>query len=98
MSFPCTRCGLCCQQIQHVAELKNFHSGDGVCFHYRQGHGCAIYQQRPMECRIDEGYQQYFEGQFSVTEYYQKNAQVCNRLQSAAKFPMHYRIKIDHGY
>ena len=94
MTFPCTRCGLCCQHIQHVPQLNEFHSGDGVCRHYINGEGCSIYEQRPMVCRIDEGYQQFFSEQFTLTEFYQKNAEVCNQLQSERNFPMHFRVKI----
>ncbi len=29
--FPCTGCGLCCQNIATVKELKEFDLGNGVC-------------------------------------------------------------------
>ena len=31
--FPCTSCGLCCQNISTVVELKEFDLGNGVCKH-----------------------------------------------------------------
>ncbi|OOF11235.1 MULTISPECIES: YkgJ family cysteine cluster protein [unclassified Salinivibrio] len=97
MSYPCTRCGLCCQQIQHVPELKIFHNGDGICLYLNADVGCTIYQERALMCRIDEGYQKLFENQFSLTDYYLKNAEVCNYMQLESELPSHYRVKLKNG-
>jgi uncharacterized protein len=97
MSFPCTRCGLCCQQIEYVPELSDFHSGNGICRYYSKEKGCAIYELRPLVCRIDEGYKQLFSEQLSISEYYKKNAEVCNQLQEKLDLPLHYRVIVDDG-
>lgn len=94
MSFPCTRCGLCCKEIHRVPELADFHNGDGVCRNYSEEHGCLIYDTRPLLCRIDEGYEQLFRQSLSVDEYYRKNAEWCNRLQVKAGLDEGYRIQL----
>ncbi|MGL5251251.1 MAG: YkgJ family cysteine cluster protein [Enterovibrio sp.] len=94
MNYPCTRCGLCCLKINRIPALANFHNGDGICVYFRQNIGCTIYDERPLVCRIDEGYQQLFKNQFSLADFYQKNADVCNSMQLEAGFPNHYRIKL----
>lgn len=97
MSFPCTRCGLCCQKIKGIVELEDFHSGDGKCKHYSKNDGCLIYQERPLVCRIDEGYEKLFSMQVSLEEYYQKNIEVCNLLQQEKEYPLHYRVSLNNG-
>ncbi len=92
MSFPCTRCGLCCQHIDQVAQLQAYDRGNGTCIHYRTGIGCAVYDQRPVVCRIDDGYQVFASDHMSRTEYYGCNAQVCNQLQEAAGFSPDWRV------
>jgi len=94
MSFPCTQCGLCCQNIDKLELLRDFHPGDGVCIHYQPGVGCMIYEQRPLACRVDEGYQVFAGDLLSREEYYRGNAQVCNQLQEAAGFPRDWRVKL----
>lgn len=94
MSFPCTRCGLCCQNIKHVPELNDFHNGDGHCLYFKADVGCTIYQERPLVCRVDEGYQQLFENKISKKNFYLKNAEVCNYMQLEAGLPNHYRVKL----
>lgn len=98
MSFPCTRCGLCCQKIKGIAELEEFHSGNGKCKHYSQHKGCLIYQKRPLVCRIDEGYEKLFSQLVGLKEYYQKNAEVCNSLQQEQDYPPRYRVNLDNGH
>jgi Fe-S-cluster containining protein len=56
--------------------------------------GCTVYKERPLVCRIDEGYQALFENLFSLTDYYQKNAEVCNNMQSEARLPNQYRVRL----
>jgi Fe-S-cluster containining protein len=92
MSFPCTKCGQCCQNIQHVPELATYHNGNGVCVHYSHQNGCLIYDDRPIFCRIDEGYVKFFASSMSVIDYYRKNAHVCNQLQDKNDVPFNYRV------
>ena len=94
MSFQCSKCGLCCQNINQVRALDNYHNGDGICKHYSFEKGCKIYDQRPLVCRIDEGYQAFFISVISLDEYYQKNAEVCNQLQEQCHYDEIYRVVI----
>ena len=94
VSFPCTRCGLCCRNIGEISTLKSFHSGDGVCMYYRQEVGRTIYFSRPLICRIDEAYNQIFKDMYSLVEYYEMN-QVCNRKKMKPGCQPSYRVRID---
>jgi len=46
--FPCTSCGLCCQNIGGIKELKEFDLGNGICKYFDFGNRkCSIYEDRP---------------------------------------------------
>ncbi len=92
MSYPCTQCGLCCKNIQSVESLSTFHLGDGVCINYDDSVGCTIYNERPDVCRIDEGYKKFFSSVISFSDYYKKNAEVCNQLQKTAGMDNKFRV------
>lgn len=94
MTFPCTKCGLCCQNIAGVELLEPLDRGDGVCTHFVEGEGCSIYEQRPIFCRIDEGYEVFASSAMSHHVYTQKNAEVCNSLQEAAGMDSIYRVNL----
>jgi hypothetical protein len=92
MTFPCTKCGLCCQHINDVSQLIEYHSGNGICIHFDEKIGCVIYENRPQVCRIDEGYEYFFSKLISLSEYYDKNAQMCNQLQEKNEIDKRYRV------
>lgn len=92
MSFPCTKCGLCCQKLDKSDILSNFHDGNGVCKFYHSFIGCVIYTTRPDVCRIDNGYEKFFLNKISLKEYYQLNAKICNQLQVERKVPEKFRV------
>jgi len=81
-SFPCDKCGLCCQNIGSIDELNFLNRGDGVCKHF-DAHNllCTIYENRPLICKVDEGYS-LFQGRFTKNEYYQLNLQACEKLKN----------------
>ncbi|MDD9156390.1 YkgJ family cysteine cluster protein [Aliivibrio sp. S4TY2] len=93
MPFPCTGCGLCCQQIHNIAELQEFHSGDGICIYY-QKQKCSIYENRPIVCRVDDAYDQMFKARFTIDEYYKENAKICNQLQMNAVMDAIYKVRL----
>ncbi|MEQ1667282.1 MAG: YkgJ family cysteine cluster protein [Sulfuriferula sp.] len=81
MSFPCTKCGLCCRHVDRSELTQALDDGDGVCMHLdRKADICTIYDSRPDLCRIDSAFQ-FFEQEMTLTEYYLANARVCNALQ-----------------
>jgi hypothetical protein len=92
MSFPCTQCGLCCQHIDRVEQLHDYHSGDGRCYFYIDNIGCSIYKHRPLVCRVDEGYEQLFSSLITKQDYYEKNSEACNSLQVAHGLDKIFRI------
>ena len=42
MSFPCQKCGACCRATK--------------CTHLTEDGLCGIYEDRPLECRVDDKY------------------------------------------
>ncbi|MGD6778495.1 hypothetical protein ACQCT3_02465 [Sutcliffiella horikoshii] len=48
---------------------------------YLENNMCRIYATRPLICRIDEMYEQFFHEQLSKEEYYDINIKACQQLQ-----------------
>ena len=93
--FPCSGCGLCCQNIGTVEELKKFDLGNGVCRYLdTTTKGCSIYEDRPDICRIDKMFEQKYREYFTRETFYSKNADVCNQLQTLHGLDESYRINI----
>jgi Fe-S-cluster containining protein len=92
--FPCTKCGLCCQNIKGIEQLKDFALESGVCKYYDfDSKECKIYENRPEVCRVDKMYK-YYKNKYSKEEYYKANAKVCNMLQEQVNMDISYRVKI----
>lgn len=89
--FPCTSCGICCRNIDKVDELKEFNN-NGVCINLQADNTCKIYHTRPLVCRVDELYEQYFSNQMSKIDFYNKNIRICNSLQKKSNIDKKYRI------
>lgn len=80
--FPCNSCGLCCQNISHIEELKYFDSGDGICKYFdKKNKTCNIYETRPDICRVDLMFEKEYFKYYNKKEFYELNTQVCNKLQ-----------------
>jgi len=95
MMFPCTSCGLCCQNISSVKELKKFDLGNGVCKYFDEiSNQCTIYETRPDICRVDKMYQQKYNVFFTKKEFYIKNAEVCNQLQLQYQLDSKFKVII----
>lgn len=93
--FPCTNCGLCCQNISTVRELKEFDLGNGTCKYFDNvSNSCIIYETRPDICRIDKMYETKYKKYFTKENFYIENAQVCNSLQEQYSLDKSFRIKI----
>jgi Fe-S-cluster containining protein len=91
--FPCTACGLCCQNISTVDELKKFDLGNGTCKHYNIiDNNCKIYDTRPDICRIDKMYEIKYNNYFTKKDFYIENAKVCNQLQEKHRLDNSFRI------
>lgn len=93
--FPCTSCGLCCQNISTVAELKEFDLGDGICKHLDTlNNNCRIYETRPDICRIDKMYNMKYYKLYKKNDFYIENAKVCNQLQEKYKLDDSFNVII----
>lgn len=79
--FVCNQCGECCRNLDKSELYNDLDRGDGVCI-FLENNRCSIYQNRPLLCRIDECYEEYFMTQYSLEEYYRLNYEVCRKLQS----------------
>ncbi|TKX30868.1 YkgJ family cysteine cluster protein [Campylobacter aviculae] len=92
-TFPCTVCGACCKSINGIKELQNFNK-NGICVHLKEDNTCAIYDTRPMICKIDEIYQKYFSQYYKKNDFYNENIKICNELQKKFKLNKKFRIKL----
>lgn len=82
-SFFCNQCGLCCQKINHVGELKEFDLGNGTCKNLDlESNKCRVYDNRPDICRIDVMYSKHYNRVYEIETFYMLNEQVCKQLQS----------------
>lgn len=79
--FQCSACGICCRNLDKSELYKGLDRGDGTCI-YLDENLCSIYKDRPLICRVDESYQQFFSSQYSLEEYYQLNYDACKALQN----------------
>jgi len=94
--FPCTSCGLCCQNIRNIEELKEFDLGNGTCKYFNYNNQeCTIYEHRPNICRVDKMFELVYYKKFTREEFYIGNAKVCNALQVQYKFDKNFRVIIE---
>lgn len=81
--FICTKCGLCCRNIDKIPELKSFDAGDGRCIHLTKDNLCEIYPSRPDICNVEKMYEIKFHNIMSWQEYIEGNEEGCRLLQNA---------------
>jgi len=93
--FPCTSCGLCCQNILDIEELKEFNLGNGVCKYFDVvQNNCKIYETRPNICRVDVMFDIKYHKEFTKEKFYILNANACNKIQERYKMDKSFNIKI----
>ena len=93
--FPCTGCGLCCQNIMGINELREFDLGNGICKYFDiVNNSCKIYDTRPDICRVDVMFEKKYKDFFTKEKFYIENANVCNLLQEKYKLDKNFRIKL----
>jgi len=94
-TFPCTACGLCCQNISKIEELKDYDLGNGTCMYFDVlTNGCQIYETRPDICSLDKMFQLEYKKYFNKETFYMENAKVCNALQEEYGLDRHFKINI----
>lgn len=79
--FKCNKCGQCCRNLNLNSVYKELHNGDGICIWLNEKNECSIYDNRPLLCRIDEGYNKFFKDSMTIEEYYYENYKVCKMLR-----------------
>ena len=93
--FPCTGCGLCCQNITNIEELKTYDLGNGTCKYFdAMNLECIIYDDRPNICRVDKMFDLVYHKEFTREEFYIGNANICNNLQEQYKVDKKFKVKI----
>ena len=71
MAFECSQCGACCRAIK--------------CPLLTEDNLCSDYENRPIWCRVDEGYDVFFKDKMTKDEYYHMNKVICIKLQEQEK-------------
>ncbi len=79
--FKCSRCGLCCRNINKVPDLKEFDDGNGVCIHLTENNLCDIYYSRPDICNVEKMFEIKYKETFTREEYDQLNEEGCKSLR-----------------
>ena len=95
MTFPCSGCGLCCQNISNIPELSAYNLGNGICQHFDMTKNeCQIYDTRPNICRVEKMFELKYKKYFTKEVFYKENAKVCNTLQEKYGLNESFRINI----
>ena len=90
MSFPCDRCGLCCQHLAGLELYQDLDDGTGVCRYFDHSSKlCTIYDNRPQKCRIKESYV-YFQSLMSYDDYIRINIEGRKKIKE--EFLCHYHF------
>lgn len=79
--FYCTKCGLCCRNVDLISELKEYDSGNGVCKFLTEENLCSIYDSRPDVCNVEKMYEVKYKFLYTREEYDRLNMKGCILLQ-----------------
>jgi len=81
--FPCTQCGLCCQNVHRSVQTAFLDRGDGTCRHYHAASKqCSIYDTRPDICRVDRQYALHYRHDYTWDEFVEANLRACAWLDT----------------
>ena len=78
--FKCDKCGECCRNLKMSDVYSDLDRGDGIC-KYLNGNLCSIYENRPMKCRIDDSYYEFFKDSVTLEEFYDSNYKMCEEFK-----------------
>ena len=83
-TFHCDKCGACCSQLKLFGSLYAFlDDGSGVCRYYdKETKLCTIYEHRPLQCRVEEGYHAYF-ADIPYEDYLKGVEEGCRKLRQS---------------
>jgi Fe-S-cluster containining protein len=77
--FECNNCGACCR-MPAVRAYGLPVRDDGSCMHLVDNK-CSIYNDRPLVCRIDDGWKEFFSKSMTLEQWYAWNKEWCVKLQ-----------------
>lgn len=83
--FTCDKCGLCCRNIGHIAELKEFDDGNGVCMSLSSDNLCKIYENRPDICNVEIMFSKKYRLSMTWDDYVSFNKRGCELLKNLGK-------------
>ncbi|WP_366511601.1 YkgJ family cysteine cluster protein [Cedecea davisae] len=79
--FPCNACGKCCRRVNASPETAFLDRGDGTCHNFlEETHLCAIYESRPLVCRVEDYYRARLQNVISWEEFVRINIAICEKL------------------
>jgi len=82
--FPCTKCGLCCKNLENSEIYASLNRGDGICINFNLATSlCEIYENRPLACRIEASRNIYFP-EMEVLQYLEMNINICHQMQKSS--------------
>lgn len=102
--FKCERCGACCRLVglSIVPEIRALaKENSATCRHLLPNNLCAIYETRPLPCRVDELYEQMepeLKNKRTREEWHRLNYDNCKFLRSllGIKEPEVNKSRIDN--
>jgi Fe-S-cluster containining protein len=65
--------------IQSIPDLAGYDCGGGVC-RYLLGSLCAIYENRPQICNVEEMYAAHFKAGMTKYEFIKTNLESCEKI------------------
>ena len=94
--FPCTGCGGCCRLASAMRLVPV--NEEGICEHLRDDNKCAVYNNRPPNCRVDIMFKKHkkdgtIQKKSSRLDYYRKVREVCNKIMDDYNIPQEKRIE-----
>lgn len=97
VTYPCTQCGACCRRALFVVAatgLDDWAPGfadNGACAALQVDNTCAIYETRPLLCRVDEMREHHGADE---RDWYEANAAQCNTMQVEDGTPETFRVRL----
>lgn len=79
--FICSKCGICCRNIDKIPQLSKYHNGDGVCIYLTDDNLCSIYDRRPDICNVNRMYEKEYKMIMTREEFDKLNMQGCKLLK-----------------
>ena len=90
-SFKCSSCGACCRRVGLLADFPEATNEDGSCSRLIDDK-CAIYDDRPLICRVDEYYEKNLKDSMSKEAWHSSNHEYCNKMMDEDGIDESFRV------